>query len=185
MVSYLLGEIQQLLDCPWHYFQQFMAGWGEGSWRSNAEEQKTISWAGTEQGMGTDTSPAKIAVSFLSSLAGDCWNIGLGCGIGPGGSSGTSNSPRWWWAQGYPPWMGLAAALCGSVLVLPSRAHGEGRNGSDGCKGKEVVAPFCFNGKEIALWTHRWMWMVPNRDMWVCGTGVNQDGALFKGGELL
>lgn len=34
------------------------------------------------------------------------------------------------------PWMGLAAALCGSALVLPSRAHVEGRDGSDGCKGK-------------------------------------------------
>lgn len=33
----------------------------------------------------------------------------------------------------------------------------EGRDGSAGSKGKEDVSPFLFNGKQIAVGTHRWM----------------------------
>lgn len=99
------------------------------------------------RGMGTDMSPVKTnqLPLFLGRRVVGHW-------------AGTPDSS----------WMGLAAALCGTVLVLPSTAHVGGRDGADGCKGKEDVSPFCFNGKQIALWTHRWMWMAPNRDVWVC-----------------
>lgn len=55
----------------------------------------------------------------------------------------------------------------------------EGRGGSDGCKGKEVIFPFCLNGK--------FLFPLPDGQEWYLtemlvqgGTGVLQHGIFVR-----